>query len=81
MKDYKFVRKFNIRILRESLKETRICDSQYPRGENVWPPQSKFLTGGPAGSYLLNVGNCPMNFLKKTFHIAATCMIVQLLHL
>ena len=37
MKDYKFVRKFSIRILRESLKETRICDSQYPRGKCLAP--------------------------------------------
>ena len=37
MKDCKFVRKFNIRILRESLKETRICDSQYPWGKCLAP--------------------------------------------
>ena len=43
MKDYKFVRKFNIRILRESLKETRICDSQYPRGEMSGPRSQNSL--------------------------------------
>ena len=37
MKGYKFVHKFNIRILGESLKETRICDSQYPRGKCLAP--------------------------------------------
>ena len=31
------VRKFNIRNLRDSLKENRICDSQYPRGKCLAP--------------------------------------------
>ena len=37
MKDYKLVHKFNIRILGDSLKETRICDGQYPRGKCLAP--------------------------------------------
>ena len=45
-KNLNLIYKVNIRFIQESLKVSRFVTSYLPEG-NVWPPQSKFLTGGP----------------------------------